>query len=335
MDLTILQQGTFTSTGSNVMIDLTSGVDWMKVYNITQAANNSQGSALAVEFYWQNGFAANSQYVYIKQSADTDINLIQYQTAGGFNLVDTSVTTPGPLISTITAISNASIPVVTNTGTNGLVPGSVVRLINIAGGTQYSGTEFTVGYNTLSSTTFSLDYAPQIVAATTGSFRVISNSPYWIPNSYTIASITQAAQAVITTTVTQYFTVGQAVRINVPAAMGMVEMNGLLGNIVAVNEATTGSGANSITVDINSTAFTAFAWPLTGSTTFTPATIVPVGENTALALANGQNILADSTSNNSSVGMVLTGGAGFPGGAEDDVLFWVAGKSFSNTPFGQ
>lgn len=334
MDLTIIQQGTFTSTGGNAFIALTSGVDWMKVYNITQAANNALDAALAVEFYWQNGFAANSQYVYIKQQADTDINLIQYQTSGGFTLFDSSQQAPGALQSVITAISNASIPVVA--ATNTLVPGSVVRLINVTGCTQYSGIDFTVGYNTGTTSHFSLDYAPQIVAATTGSFRLMGYPPYWQPSNYTVASISQAAQAVIVLTVTHNFTVGQSVRINVPSAMGMVEMNGLLGNIVAVNYATTGSGANSITVDIDSTAFTTFAWPLTGVLpAFTPASVIPVGEDTALAIANAQNILADATENAALVGMMLTGGAGFPGGAADDVLFWVAGKSFANTPFGQ
>ena len=40
MDLTILQQGAFQSTGNNVYIPLESGVDWMIVYNTTQAAAN-------------------------------------------------------------------------------------------------------------------------------------------------------------------------------------------------------------------------------------------------------------------------------------------------------
>jgi hypothetical protein len=331
MDLTIIQQGTFTSTGNNVFIELTSGVDWMKVYNITQAANNSQSAALAVEFYWQRGFAANSQYVYIKQSADTDINLIQYQTTGGFNFFDTSNQNPGALVSTITAISNATIPVVTNSGTNGLVAGSVVRLINVTGGTQVSGIEYTVGINTLSTTTFSLDFAPQMVAATTGSWRTIAYGPYYQPENYTIASISKAAQAVVIPTVAvQGLTVGQAVRINTNPAMGMMEINGLEGDIVAINTAT-----NAITLNINSTAFSTYAWPLTGGAAFTPGVMVPFGMNTAVANANGASVTADATINTAALGMELTGGAGFPGGASADVLYWVAGKSFANSPFGE
>lgn len=333
MDLTINQGGTFTSTGANVNITLTSGVDWMRVRNITQAAA-SQTTALAVEFYWQksSAFAAGSQYAYLKSNAAAAANLIQYQTTGGFTLVDSSVQTPGALISTITAISNASIPVVTNTGTNGLSAGAVVRLINVAGCTQYSGIEFTVGYNTLSSTTFSLDYAPQIVAGTTGSWRVISYGPYYYPSNYTVASISKASQAVVVTTVEHNLTVGQAVRFsNVSSAMGMPEINGLVGNIVAVNLSAT---VNSFTVDINTTAFTTLAWPLTASAAFTPCVVVPVGMDTSLAIADGVNILSDATVNDAYVGMTLTGGAGYPGGANNDVLVWEAGTFFANTQYG-
>jgi hypothetical protein len=71
----------------------------------------------------------------------------------------------------------------------------------------------------------------------------------------------------------------------------MVEMNGLLGTIIAIN-----AGTNTITVNINSTAFTAFAFPLSavaaGGITF--AQVVPVGEAAAVPY---QNLLDDATDN--------------------------------------
>lgn len=325
MDLTIVQQGSFTSTGNNVYIPLESGVDWMTVYNITQAAAN-QTVAVGVKYYWQSGFAANSQWATLKAEAADAANLEQYTTVGGFNYIDTSLQAPGILHATITAISNAAIPVVTNTGTNGLIPGNIVRLINVAGAQQFGGMDFTVGYNTLSGTTFSLDYAPQITAGTVGSWRLIAFNPIFYPRHRFITSISQAAQAVVITSVTHGYQVGQAVRFNVPAAFGMVEINGLEGNIVAINTTDT---VNSFTVDINSSAFTAFAFPTSVEVPFTPAVVVPIGEDTALALANNVNILSDATFNTAFTGMVLTGGEGFPGGADEDNMFWVAGKSFS------
>lgn len=325
MDNTILQQGRFTSTGANVLLPVRSDIDWMKVYNRTQA-EAGQTTAVGVEYYWQRGFDAGAKWTYFKSNAAAAANLSQYITSNGFTLVDTSVQTPGVLNATITAVSNAAIPVVSNSGTNGLVAGDVVRLINIAGAQQLGGYDFTVGYNTLTSGTFSLDYCPQIVAGTTGSWRKIPFNPIFYPRRRRVMSISQASQAVVVTSVTHGYQVGQEVRFVVPPAFGMVEINGLQGTIVAVN---TTSTVNSFTVNIDSSAFTAFSFPLTAASPFTPAEVVPVGEDTAQALALGQDILSDATINTGFIGMQLAGGVNCPAGAASDVMYWVAGKSFS------
>lgn len=326
MDNTILQQGRFTSTGANVILSIRSDVDWMRVYNTTIAAAN-QTTAIGVEYYWQRGFASGAKWSYFKSNAANAANLSQYITSNGFTLIDTSVQTPGALNATITAISNAAIPVVTNSGTNGLVAGDIVRIIDVTSAQQLGGVDFTVGYNTLSTTTFSLDYMAQIVAGTAGSWRRIPYNPIFYPRRRVITEITQAAQAVVTLSVTHGYAVGQAVRFQVPAAFGMVELNGLLGTITSVDTTTT--TGNTITVDIDSSAFTAFAWPLSAGVPFTVAEVVPVGENTAEAIDSGVDPLLDATENIGRIGMQLVGGASCPAGANNDVIYWVAGKSFS------
>lgn len=57
--------------------------------------------------------------------------------------------------------------------------------------------------------------------------------------------------------------------------------------------------------------------------------MIPVGEDTAEALALSADILSDATENTATIGIQLAGGAGNPGGAAADVMYWVAGKSFS------
>jgi len=328
MDNTIIQQGRFTSTGANVTIPLRSGVDWMACYNITQAAA-SQTTAVGVKYFWQFGYPAGAKWTTFKSNAANAANLEQYITSNGFTFFDNSNSPVGQLNTTITAISNATIPVVTNTGTNGLAAGSVVRLFNVASAQQLGGMDFTVGNNTLSTTTFSLDYMSTIVAGTTGSWRQINFDPLFYPTRRFITSITQATQAVVTLSVTHGYQVGQSVRMIVPAAFGMVEMNGLLGDIVAIN--TNVSSGNTITLDINSSGFTAFAFPLSAAVPFTFAEVVPVGEDTALALSSNVNILSDATLNTGYIGMTLQGGVNCPAGASSDVIYWVAGKSFSDT----
>ena len=326
MDNTIIQQGSFTSTGSAKTLQLRSDVDWMMVYNTTQAAAG-QTTAVGVKYYWQRGFPAGAKWTTFKSNAANAANLDQYIATNGFTLVDSSTNPLGTLNATITAISNAAIPVVSNGGTNGLSAGNIVRLTNCAGGAQLGGMDFTVGYNTLTGGTFSLDYMPQIVAATTGDWRKINYSPIFYPRRRYITKITAAASAVVTMSVTHGYQIGQTVRFVVPAAFGMVEMNGLLGTITAIDTTTT--TGNSITVNIDSTAFTAFAFPLTAASPFTFAEVIPVGEDTAAALSAGVDILTDSTINTGYIGMVLTGGASCPGGAASDVIYWTAGKSFS------
>lgn len=323
---TVIQQGRFTSDGTAKTLRIRSDLDWLKVYNTTVAAAN-QTTAVGVSYLWLRGFPAGAQWEHLKSNAANAANLDQYLTTGGFTLVDSSVQTPGNLNATITAISNAAIPVVSNSGTNGLSAGDVVRIINVSGAQQLGGFDFTVGYNTLTSGTFSLDYMSQIVAGTTGSWRKINFDPIFYPRRRFITKITQAASAVVTMSVTHGYKVGQLVRFVVPAAYGMVEMNGLQGTITAIDTTTT--TGNSITVNIDSSAFTAFAWPLTAAVPFTAAEVIPVGEDTAQALSSGVDILTDATINTGFIGITLAAGANSPAGQTNDVIYWVAGKSFS------
>ena len=320
MDGTIIQQGSFTSAGESVELQIRSDVDWMRVYNYT-IADADQTTAVGVEYYWQRGMPADGGLEYKKSNAANAANLTDAMASGGFTLLDTSGSPLDTLNATITAVSGATPPVVTNSGTNGLVAGDVVRLTNVAGAQQLGGFDFTVGNDTLSGTTFSLDYMATIVAGTTGSWRKINFQPQFYPRHRTISAITAASSAVVTLTVTHGYTVGQKVRLIVPQAYGMVEANNLLGTITAVSTAN-----NTITLDIDSSAFTAFSFPLTAAAPFTPALVVPVGEAASGSYAN---LLDDATDNVSFLGMKLAAGTDSPAGSTNDVIYWVAGKSFS------
>lgn len=320
---TIIQQGRFTSTGSSVLIPLRSGVNWMNVYNVTRINDGNTGES--GQFYWQEGM----DYSYgIAYPFGSSTSAFPAYVAFTFTKVDTSLNTTGTVNSTITAVSTASIPVATNSGTNGLSAGSIVRLINVAGAQQLGGMDFTVGYNTLSSTTFSLDYMSQLGGAgTTGSWMLINYDPIFYPRRRFITKITKASQAVVTMSVTHGYKVGQLVRMVVPAAFGMTQMDGLQATIVAVNTTTT--SGNSITLNIDSSSFTTFAFPVTAAVPFTYAEVVPMGEDTAAALVAGVDILSDATVNTAQIGLVLSAGTLAPAGLASDVIFWTAGTSFS------
>jgi hypothetical protein len=323
---TVIQQGNFTSTGVAEVIKLRSDIDWMEVYNVTIADAN-QTTAVGVEFYWQRGFASDRGWEYKKSSAANAANMSDYLATGGFTYVDSSGNPNDALNATGTDVSNAAIPVVTNSGVNALVAGDVVRLINIVTGQQLGGLDFTVGHNTLSDTTFSLDYMSAVATATTGSWRRIKFDPLYYPRHRYITGISAAGSAVITMSVTHGYKVGQKVRFVVPAAYAMIEMNDLCGTITAID--TTLASGNTITVNIDSSAFTAFAFPVSADVPFSPAMVIPLGMDTAQALSSSVDILSDATLNEGYIGMSLAAGADSPAGATSDVIYWRAGKSFS------
>jgi hypothetical protein len=317
-DNTIIQQGRFTGTGNAVDLVLRSDIDWLRVYNTTVLA--AGGAATGVEFQWLRGFPAAAQILYTKLAADDSITAT-YATTGGFTLIDTSDQTPAALNTTVSAVSTAATPLVSATSTAGLSNGDIVRMINVAGAQQLGGMDFTIG-NLVANTQFELSYMAQLGGAgTTGSFRRIPYDPIYYPRRRFISTITQAASAVVELTVTHGYTVGQEVRFLVPAAYGMTEMNNLTGTITAV-------ATNTVTVDIDSSAFTAFAFPATAAVPFTPAVMVPVGE---AAEESYVNLLDDATTNTGYIGIQLAAGTTSPAGALNDVIYWVAGKSFSVT----
>ena len=325
-------QGRFTSTGVDVFIPLPSGCDRMEVFNETvlYAAGGGNGA----QFSWQLGDTNGRGTLYTKEATIGALVPSQIAVNAGFFVQDTTVNTPGALnngSTGITAISNATPGVVTTGATAGMSTGNIVRLYNIAGGTQLNGYDFSV--TVINGTTFSLTNMPPIVAATTGSFRVIPFNPYFYPSYRLITAVTQAANAIVTFSVTHSYLVGQKVRFIVPTVdsthFGMTQLDGVEATIVAINQADTNGYTNTITVDVDTSGFTAFAFPLTGSGSFSPAMVVPVGENTATALTLNGNILGDAVINQGQRGMLLKAGAASPAGANGNVITWIAYKSFN------
>jgi hypothetical protein len=305
--------GRFTADGNQKLLTLRSDVDWIEVKNETVWAAGGAGNLVTA--YWQRGMATG---IYSVKEATIGASVPTGALTTGFTLYDSSDMTPGALNTTITAVSNAAIPIVSATSTATLQNGDIVRMINVTGAQQLGGIDFTID-TLVANTSFRLPYMAQIVAGTTGSFRKIPYNPIFYPRHRYISSVTQAAAAVIELTVTHGYTVGQKVRFQVPAAYGMTQLDGLTGTITAINTTT-----NTITTDIDSTAFTAFAFPLTAAVPFTPAQVIPVGEAAEDAYTN---LLDDATENQAVIGIMLAAGAAEPAGQVNDVISWRAGKS--------
>lgn len=349
-------QGRFTSTGAAQTIQLRSDLDWMWVYN--QTVQYADGAGTGAEFYWQRGMAQGQGTIYTKTTATNALAVAQIAATAGFYLVDSSVNIPGASTALTGITGNAGAftsPQVLTGNTNGLPvtavvgadnPAGVVRIFNTVGAQQLGGMDFTVA-NVVSNTSFDLINMPAIATATTGTYRVIPFDPLYYPTVRLITKIVvatagtaaagnpamQANQALVTLSVTHGYTVGQELRFVVPtvtaAAYGMTQLDGLQGTIIAVGDTDADGSVNTVRISIDVSGFTAFALPLTADPRSTFAQVVPIGENTAQALSSNVNILGDSTTNTGYIGIQLQAGTGSPAGVAGNVIYWVAGKSFS------
>jgi len=304
----LIAYGSFTSAGTATSLEIPSGVSYFEIEN---RSTWGTGPAAVVKSWWQTGMANDSAL----QISESGANAL---TAGVITTLGvTPVDYSDPQIggaSAITAITAAS-PAVASSATTANV-GDIVRIYGTTGMLQVAGYDFTVTA-TNPGVTMTLGYLPAAgfaAAATAGFWRKLS--PYdlqFYPRKRYITAITQAASAVVTLSVTHGYAIGQKIRFHVGSAFGMTEIDGLLGTITAINTTT-----NTLTVDIDSSGFSAFAFPtsaITAAQKPTPAHIVPVGEATT--------ILTGAVSNEGYRGLYL--GTGVVG-ASTNVMQWRAYK---------
>lgn len=343
---TITQQGRFTSTGAAVTLALRSDVDWIRVYNETALAQAA--ADLAYEFYFARGMAAGRGIVKTKLGtvANDPVTVAQIAAGSGFTLIDSSDLTPGNAIA-LTAITAANPPVVTTAGALPAV-GDIVRLTNLDNQPQIGGLDFSVSASGGGTFTIGNITLPNSVASTAGFFRVLPFDPIFYPRSRYITWVENAVQPKVYLSVTHGFTVGQQVRLSFPGGAAVWEnyaaLDGVSATVVAVNtaragnEPTNAAGDNNIELDIDTSTFGAWnvfgaanneSYPGAGLFPFSPAQVIPIGEDTAQALTSAVDILGDATRNEAVLGIRLAGGAAGPAGAANDIIYWQAGKVFN------
>ena len=243
----------------------------------------------------------------------------------------------GPLISGTNTNTNGTFTI---TSTATLYPGATVLMTRNSVNKQLGGMYFTVA-TVASGTTFTIANAGWLAAgsftsgAETFSVQLVTVPPYFYPQLATVVAISAANPAVVTTSVDMGLTVGQQVRIRVPAAFGMTQMNNVQGIISAVsgNQITLGGTTGTFTLNngVNSSAFTAFTWPVATSVPFNYATVTPVGSGPSIEPAGYYNYdtLSDATQNISYQGFVV--GSGVLATASTTVFGVTAGDVFAWT----
>ncbi len=263
--------GKYTSDGNYKILKLPTDVNYFHIYNYTDQGS-SANPGIVKRASWFKGMPID-YYLGVKNTdgAATDESVLG--TSGGFRWIESK---PNNLeaAQTGTAITAAD-PAVVTLNSHGYTVGDTVLLTGTTGMLQIAGQEFTVtavgGVNSF--TLGYLDASGFAAAATAVTARRVSTPPQFAPRSRYITGITQATSAVVTFSVTHGYSVGEKIRFNVSSDFGMTEIDGLIGEITAVSTTN-----NTVTVDIDSSTFTAFAYPASGDVPFTPAKVIPVGE---------------------------------------------------------
>jgi len=302
--LSLIAQGHFTSTGAATTIELPKEPHYFIIRNRTQWG--ATGS-VTVQAEWFSGFADGQAQLMVDAADDLSAGAIAAGGAG-FTFVNLSDQTPGALVATGTA-ATAATPIVVSDANNPAV-GDIVRMFNTTGMLQIAGLDFTVTAVT-AGVDYTLGYAVgagYAAAATNADYRVIP-AKYYSPYRRWITNITAAAAAVISVTVAHDYVVGDYITVHNPDAnFGMPEIDGVTGLITAVT-------ANTITTDINSAAFTAFAYPT--SAIAAAGCSFPHVTNTGEVATK----LTSSMDNTAYYGMYLDTGVV---GANTNVMDWMA-----------
>jgi hypothetical protein len=333
MPFTIITGDSFTSAGVGVSIPIPSSADYFVATNMTQMPL-APATPVVIRSEWCGpkygvGASAANDGVRWKKSANTNvINIDTFATStasNGFTYVSSAPVVEAQAANAITAITAASPAVVSQTNTYS--EGDIVRIYNTTGMLQIAGMPFQI--STVSGSAYTLIGLRAVgfaTAATAGNTRRISKLNAVEPEFLYVTEITKATQAVVRTSIdpSAVYVVGMKLRFSIPQSFGMLEMNGLTGTITAV------SAANyTVTVDIDSTAFSTFAFPASASSPTDQlfATVAPAGVKTAFNPVTLVQTGYDFQKQPFHTGqftpyLFLAGGAQSPAGAASDVINW-------------
>jgi hypothetical protein len=244
----------------------------------------------------------------------------------GFTIVNGANYVQGATIA-IASFVPGTTTVFTTSAAHGLQVGDNVRIVNLASAPQMGGLVMTVTA-VGSTTTFTTLFNSSNAVTSTGSvYKVGSaynqNSSLYYPQNRAIAAVSLANPMVVTTLVQQNYQIGDVVRFQIPTAFGMQQLvstsNGLpvQFTVSAVNNAV---GSQTVTFsNVDSSAFTAFAWAAASAYPYGLPVMVPQGEGNLNQLSGvtpaplpyaNQDILGFARQNQGQNGILIGAGDG-------------------------
>jgi hypothetical protein len=305
--------GSFTSDGN--ARDIQFGTEVSAYFQLNETQFNSTANPGVLKRAWFIRGMADASYMGVQNTNGAATDQSIRGTTDGFTPFR-SDELPSFATVAITSVSQASPAVVTATA-HGLVTGDEVRLVNVTNMQQLSGITFTATRTGANTFTIPVNTSGFAAAGAGGTIRRVIQNEFVLKQRF-ITNITQATQAVVTTASDHGFSVGDMVSFRLPdnAAYGMTQLNPsaengyLRAEIVAVGSVTT------FTIDVDTTAFTAWTWP-TSANSYNQSrpVVVPVG-----AAGTSPNYLGDATDNVGFMGLTL--GTSVAGDTSDVIRWW-------------
>lgn len=314
--------GNFTKADVTVPTDLVvnpqNPPDFIWLRNRT-AWGNAADATQDVEWQWHNGMAQGTAQT-LNQTTATLALKSGALAADGISTYDTA-NPPVYAALAATAVSNANPAVVAMANTGTIAVGDTVRLYAVTGMQQIAGLDFTVTAVTtnVSITLGYLNAAGFLAPATAAQVVKIIPSRFY-PRYRWITGITQAAAAVVTFSHTHDFTVGERVSFRIPPQFGMSELNNVSATVTAIT-------ASTITIDVDTSGFTAFAYPTSAiaAAGISPAVCVPSASG-VIPGANPPAMNIQDAFDNRNVRVIHLGATMFAAATNGDVFDWAAYK---------
>jgi hypothetical protein len=348
MPFTILTQGTYTQPATAVaqIINLPSGCDYMKVVNYTQMSAASPTACVAGEWFGGGLTAVNAGLRWRKAGSSAILidNFTDATATNGFTYITANPSPQAALTGTTITQANPAVATVTNTYSNG----DQVIIYNAVGMQQISGMTFTISSVTTSGfTLLGLNSSGFAAAATSFMVRRITQNPQGVdtpvaPSSLYVTAVTNAVGAQVTVSQANQVFVGQKLEFQVPGSFGMVQLDNYYQSGSKPIIVQTIVDAYNFTINIDTTNYTAFAFPASSgspttqlfatvapagqSTTFNPITNVTTGYNFTQAPFRSGLFLPCML-----LGVTAGGASTSVGGGNNDVMIYTAYKMETGT----
>lgn len=258
-----IAEGQFTSTGVAQFVELPFLPNSFEMWNTTALATPAQDNIIYAQA--RNGDAAGAADVLLFNA--TPVLTSQAITLGGFTFISAGEYQFGPTL-TVSGVTQAAAAVVTTTTNHNLATGDAVVLYGTTGMLQVAGEVYTITRTGATTFTIPVNSAGFAAAATAGFCKQLRFPDLYTPFRSAITAITVGATTTITTAVDHAFVVGQQVFIQIPVvsatAWGTTQLDTEVfnaANVIPQQAYVTAITANTIVVNVNSTGFTAFAYP--------------------------------------------------------------------------